>query len=382
MHILIIGGTGVLSSAVCEEALKRGIKVTMINRGNRKIPSKVYHIQSDRRDYHRISQALLGKKFDAVMDFLLTNPNDTRRSIEFYTKYTKQFFYISSCSVYNTAKLAGKMGDEDSPKELSIWDYSVQKWASEKLVMELFDKIDANYTIIRPCVTYGDTRIPYGISPLYGYHWTLAARILSGKPIIIWNKGINRCNMTRVEDFAIGVVGLIGNPRAYNEAFNVCGDETPSYNDVLDVISHYLNKEILKVDIDSEFYAREIPTRAGELLGGRSIDSINSNNKLKAVVPEFSPSITLNEGVFKTLDAYKYNNFQNGIDWNFDGDCDRVIRKWCKEKQIDISNMNLSFVDYLGNSSFNDRMMYWKAVNVNKHYYNIRKLASSIKRLL
>jgi len=53
-----------------------------------------------------------------------------------------------------------------------------------------------------------DTHIPYGISPQYGYHWTLIARILSGKPIIRWNGGINRCNMMRVEDFAVGVIGL------------------------------------------------------------------------------------------------------------------------------------------------------------------------------
>ena len=34
--------------------------------------------------------------------------------------------------------------------------------------------------------------------------------------------------MMRVEDFAVGVIGLIGKDEAYNEAFNVCGDETPS----------------------------------------------------------------------------------------------------------------------------------------------------------
>lgn len=36
MDILIIGGTGVLSSAVVNVALKQGLKVTMINRGRRK----------------------------------------------------------------------------------------------------------------------------------------------------------------------------------------------------------------------------------------------------------------------------------------------------------------------------------------------------------
>ena len=163
MNILIVGGTGVLSSAVTIAALRQGIGVTMINRGNRPIPNGVEHIKSDKNDYQRIADAIAGRKYDAVMDFLLYSDNDTKRSVEFYTQYTNQYFYISSCAVYNTETLAGKVSDEESPKVLPVWSYSVNKWASEKIVMKLFENKETHYTIIRPCVTYGDTRIPYGI---------------------------------------------------------------------------------------------------------------------------------------------------------------------------------------------------------------------------
>ena len=36
MKLLIIGGSGLLSGAVMDEALRNGIEVTVINRGNRK----------------------------------------------------------------------------------------------------------------------------------------------------------------------------------------------------------------------------------------------------------------------------------------------------------------------------------------------------------
>ena len=146
------------------------------------------------------------------------------------------------------------MADEETEKVNPVWKYSVDKWASELKLKELLKDTDVNYTIIRPCVTYGDTRIPYGIMPPYGYHWTLCARILAGKPVIIWNGGNNRCNMTRVEDFAVGVVGLIGNPKAYNEAFNVCGDEFPQQGEVLDYIAEIVNHSVKRIDIDVEFY--------------------------------------------------------------------------------------------------------------------------------
>lgn len=359
MNILMIGGTGVLSSAVTAEALRQGISVTMINRGNRRIPEGVELIKSDKDDLRNIAKQLEGRTFDAVMDYLCYTDSQTEKSVQFYKKYTKQYFYISSCAVYNTELLAGKMAVEDSPKVLPIWKYSVDKWASEQKIAKLFAESDVKYTIIRPCVTYGDTRIPYGISPMYGYHWTLIARILAGKPIITWNEGKNRCNMTRVEDFAVGVVGLMGNPKAYNEAFNVCGDEFPSQGEVLDAIAEIIGCPVKRINIDGEFYASEISYRRGELLGGRSIDSLNSNAKMKDAVPTFKHTYSLKEGIQKTINAYKSQNYQHGIDWKFDAETDRTISKWCKAKGLKFDKEVTSFVDYLGNATFKDHIRYW-----------------------
>lgn len=373
MNLLIIGGTGVLSSAVTAEALRKGIEVTMINRGKRRIPKGVELIKADKDDLQTIAKTLDGRNFDAVMDYLCFTDAQTEKSARFYMKYTKQYFYISSCAVYDTASLNGQMADEESKKVLSVWKYSVDKWASEQKIESLFKGNDVNYTIIRPCVTYGDTRIPYGISPTYGYHWTLCARILAGKPIITWNEGMNRCNMTRVEDFAVGVVGLIGNSKAYGEAFNVCGDEAPTFREVLDVLSEYLHKEVITVDVTSEFYAQELPSRAGEILGGRSIDTINSNAKLKAAVPEFKQTYTLKEGIIKTLDAYKHQAYQRGIDWRFDAETDRVIKKWCKINKIHEKKYKLQFVDYLKSAKLGEKIKYWLLFNKDNPFLNERR---------
>ena len=379
MNVLIIGGTGVLSSAVTAEALRQGMAVTMINRGNRRIPEGVELIKSNKDDSDTIARHLEGRTFDAVMDYLCYTDSQTEKSVQFYKKYTKQYFYISSCAVYNTELLAGKMADEDSPKVLPIWKYSVDKWASEQKIAKLFEGSDVKYTIIRPSVTYGDTRIPYGISPMYGFHWTLAARILAGKPIITWNGGRNRCNMTRVEDFAVGVVGLIGNEKAYGEAFNVCGDEAPTFKDVLDVMSEYLHKEVITVDVSSEFYAREMPSRAGEILGGRAIDTINSNAKLKAAVPAFKQTYSLKEGIVKTLDAYKAQGYQKGIDWSFDGETDRVIKRWCEKKGIKVKTYNTHFVDYFHNASIKEKVKY--ILSKHEDSFFIKRIKAIILKL-
>ncbi len=358
MNVLIIGGTGVLSTAVVSEALKRRIEITMINRGNRSIPSGVKHIKSDKNDYERIKNELGKARFTCVLDFLCYTDEETKNSFTFYSNYADQYFFISSCAVYD--KTLPGLKNEKTPKPLKIWSYSVNKYKSEKLLISLASKSKCNYTIIRPCVTYDDTRIPYGIMPPYGFHWTLCARILAGKPVIRWNGGVNCTNMMRVEDFAVGVVGLIGNPNAYNEDFNICGDEMPSFNDVLEAISDILGKEIHVVDVSSEFYANEIPERKGEILGGRSIDAINSNAKIKLIVPEFSQTISLKEGIQMTLNAYQNANFQKGIDFRFDAEADRIIKKWCRKENLNWKHYHLCFINYLGEATLSSKLLYWK----------------------
>lgn len=380
MNVLLIGGTGVLSSAVTAEAMKRGISVTMINRGLRQLPEGAEVIISNNKDYQGIAEKIKGRFFDAIIDFLCYNTQELEDSFTLYSRHTKQYFFISSCAVYDTTK--GGIYDEDSPKVRKEWPYSVDKWKCELLLADMARNSECAYTVIRPCLTYGDTRLPYGIAPEFRKHWTLIARILAGKPIIRWNHGVNRWNMMRVEEFAVGLVGLIGNPEAYNEAYNICGDEMPSYDDVLEVISKKVNRPILKVDIDSEFYASEMPDRiAGEIIGGRSADLTCSNAKIKKIVPEFSQKVMLAEGVARTIEAYEEQNYQLGIDWTFDAVTDRVVEKWLERKKLP-NQYKLIFVDYLHNATIEDRRHYRSIRYSNRTWMRAMMFAGRIIRRL
>lgn len=384
MKVLLIGGTGVLSTAVANEAVKQGMTVFMVNRGSRPLPNGVVLFKSDKDDFDNIERLIGENSFDAVIDFLCFTDAQTTKSFNFYKNYTQQYFFISSCAVYDT-RIEG-IKSEDSPKILPIWKYSVDKWASEEHLCKLAAEAGTNYTIIRPGITYDDTRIPYGIMPSYGYHWTLVERIKHGKPIIRWNKGENRSSMMRVEDFAIGVVGLIGNPLAYNEAFNICGDEAPAYSDVISIIEDWIGKKAVLVDVTPEFYAKQMPFRRGEILGGRGLDAIISNAKIKRVVPSFKQTISLRDGVIKTLVAYKNKSYQNGIDWEFDGCQDRIAKLWCRNNGADYRQYNLGFVDYLKTANREDKLCYQISFNENniliKMCALLRRVSRRIKRIL
>lgn len=378
LSVLIIGGTGCISSAVVAECLKNCISTTIINRGNRPhlIPQDATFIKADRTDEKTIREKLRGKRFDAVVDFLCYTKDELQQSFNLYKSYATQYFFISSCAVYDFRKT--HLGKEESPKVDDRWEYSINKWAAEETLRSLCKGSECSYTIIRPSITYGDTRIPYGVTPPYGKHGTIIKRILNDKPLIRWNQGQNKCNMMRVEDFARAFVKLIGNDNAYNEAFNICSEKAYSFNDVLTVLEKRLNKDISLIDISSEEYADKLPERKGEIIAGRGTDSISSMEKLKKLFPEFKEEYTLETGIGKTVDAYFSQNWMDGISWEFDGDCDRIASKF--------NNSKCGFSDYLNNASLDDRLNYF--IHRHKGRADARtlsfamRLVNKIKRMI
>ena len=69
MRLLIIGGTGTISTAVVQETLNQGHDVTVLNRGNHLLPQGVEQLIGDIRDEAAIADLLKGRSFDAVGDF-------------------------------------------------------------------------------------------------------------------------------------------------------------------------------------------------------------------------------------------------------------------------------------------------------------------------
>ena len=373
MKILVVGGTGILSTAVVERCIERGDSVTMINRGNRpnQIHPKATLIKCDIRDKNQLDNISkdLGE-FDVVIDFLVFNASELNVSLQYFAKNTKQYVFISSAQVYNTS--IGGLLTEDSPKPQKLWSYSVNKLECEKYLISYCKNNKINYTIIRPAVNYDGTRIPYGIFPPMGYHWTLVERIKHEKPIITWNHGQNRLNLTRVEDFAEATVGLMGNPKAYNEDFNVAGDNVYSWMDVLFVLGDLLGKKVVTFDLPVDYYYKELPKhQKEELVGGRANDMICSINKLKTLLPDFRPRYDLREGVKKTLDYYEKNNYLNGIDYVFDGDCDRIIKKYCRIKRI-ATPPNCDYIDYFNGGKDYDKNSYYSPYYKDRISYRVK----------
>lgn len=80
MKVLIIGGTGLISTAITRFLVERGDEVTHYNRGKLDLyptPAGVRTIQGDRTDYPRFEQQMAeAGHFDCVMDMVGYAPED------------------------------------------------------------------------------------------------------------------------------------------------------------------------------------------------------------------------------------------------------------------------------------------------------------------
>ena len=375
--LLIIGGSGILSSAVVDEAINQGINVTMVNRGLRHnfINPKAELVTGDiRKEPQVLLKKLEGRHFDTIIDFIVWNVEQLSVSLSLFSNIADQYVFISSAQAYNTS-IKGVL-TENSEMVQPLWRYSVNKYDAECFLIDYCNKNSINFTIIRPGVNYGSTRIPYGIFPEIGKHWTFVERIKAGKIIPTWNNGENKLNLTRVEDFAVGTVGLVANKKAYNEAFNVVGDYVYTWKDVLSTLGKIIGREVYTIDVPIDFYASYLTEDDKEgLLGGRSNDLVCSNEKLKSVVPTFQTKYDLETGLRMTLEAYKSNEYYKGIDYAYEGVTDKMLNDYRKT----VSYKKQCFKNYFPTNRIRNHINYLLS------YYKdsiLSKIASKLKTYL
>ena len=335
MKALLIGGTGTISMAITRLlASKKDWDVYLLNRGSRRaeVPETVRWIQADISDEEAVRQALVGMKFDCVCEFIGFVPEQVERDIRLFTGRTKQYIYISSASAYHKPAKDYRI-TEGTALANPYWQYSRDKIACEDILMKAYREHGFPVTIVRPSHTYDNRNVPLGVHGSNGSYQVLK-RMLEGKPVIIHGDGTSLWTMTHNSDFAVGYVGLMGNPHAIGEAFQITNDETLTWNQIYRAIADALGVELKAYHVSSEFLAAVSNYDfTGSLIGDKANCVVFDNSKLKRAVPDFHPTVRFEEGIRDTIANILEKPELQKEDPEFDAWCDRVIEalETCKK---------------------------------------------------
>lgn len=327
MRILFIGGTGLISSACSDLALKRGHELTLINRSASKKHPEPEGATVIRADVHtaeaQLAGQLAGQHFDAVVDWIAFHPDDIERDLHLFRGRTDQFVFISSASVYQKPP-RNYLITEETPLENPFWDYSQNKIACEERLMRANREEGFPVTIVRPTLTYGPGQIPFSVGS-WAHPWTVIERMKRGKRVIVAGDGASLWVVTWNEDFAKGLVGLLGNPAAIGEAFQITSDEVLTWDQIHLEAYAALGLEPNLIHIPSELIAAYWPHAVGSLIGDKSNSVAFDNSKIKAAVPDFGCKVNWAVGLRRVLAWYEAHPEFQTFDAEFDALCDTLV---------------------------------------------------------
>jgi nucleoside-diphosphate-sugar epimerase len=321
---LLIGGNGIISSSVSKLAVERGFDVTLLNRGvsdTRPPIAGVRHVTGDAGDAASISQAIGSNDFDVVVNFRSFLPEQVRADIELFSGRTGQYVYISSASAYQKP-VARLPITESTPLKNPWWQYSRDKIASEDALVAAYREADFPATIVRPSHTYDETLIPLDGG------WTILDRMRRGVPIVVHGDGTSLWTLTHTRDFAKAFVGLLANPIAVGDTFQITSDFVYTWDAIAGMLATAAGVDPKIVHVASETIAAEIPDWGPGLLGDKAHSVVFDNSKVKTVVPEYSATIPFSQGAREIIDWYDAAESRRAVDDALNSSLDALVSRF------------------------------------------------------
>jgi nucleoside-diphosphate-sugar epimerase len=327
MKVLFIGGSGLISSACTELAMRRGVDLTILNRSvsfKHTVPAGVKLLKADfHMDPTQLANVLIDQSFDVVVDWIAYAPADIDRDLSLFNNKTGQFIFISSASAYQKPP-THYLITENTPLDNPYWQYSRDKIACEEILMQAYSKFGFPVTIIRPSLTYGLSQLPLCVNS-WEHPYTLINRMRNGKKVIVPGDGTSLWVCTWNADFAVGLLGLFGKSTAIGEAFHITSDEVLSWNQLYNQTFTALGIPPNLIHIPADLLVAWDSTLTGSLIGDKINSVVFDNSKIKRFVPEFDCKVSWFEGVKRTIAWFDADPARQTLDHNADQKWDSII---------------------------------------------------------
>lgn len=355
MKVLIIGGSGIISSYVVRKLLEDSSnEIHCITRGMHKFPDELEqkknfrHIICDINEVKDIGEIYDinseqrkggggGWLFDCVINFVVFEESQIVRDYKLFAKHVKQYIYISSAAVYQKP-VENFLVTESQPKRNPYWMYAQKKLAAEKKATDLYQEYGFPVTIIRPHSTYSEASCLVAFRGAKGSNgtWTVLKRMIEKKPVIVPGDGNSLWTLSHAKDVANGIVGLIGNSKAIGHDFHITSDESVTWNQIYDFIADALGVECFKYHISTDLLVafNQIDYGAGtnSLIGDACYSMKFDNTKIKRFVPDYQCKIRCETGIHESVQHILQCPELQIYDQEFDIWCDRAIQAAEKSK--------------------------------------------------
>ena len=311
MNILIIGGTGLISTGIVKHLLARGADVTCFNRGEREntLPKAVRQVRGDRSAAGELERLAKAERFDVVIDMVCFKPTQCAEAIAAFGNRCDQFIFCSTVCTYGVKIPPSVLIDETFLQE-PISDYGRNKLACEKLLLDAHAAGKFAVTIVRPSCTYGEGNSL--IDNLEGHPATWD-RIRRGLPVLCSGDGQGLWVATHRDDVGKLFAYACGNAKTLGQSYNATRDDNFTWRDYYREAAIALGASANVIFMPAHWIVHHDPARFGLLREITQFHGAYSSAKAKADVPEFRCDVPFIDGARRTFeDMHRRNSWRDG----------------------------------------------------------------------
>lgn len=331
MRILLIGGTGVISTPLTWRLVEAGHDLTLYNRGATaaELPAgvrrKIRHLRGDRTDRVVFERQMReGGHWDCVIDMVCYQEADAESAIRAFRGRTAQYVFCSTVDVYTKTLQHYPVTEDFERKPPPTFPYAFRKARCEELLFAAHARGELPVTSIRPGATYREG--PRGpVHTFRGGTWHLD-RLRKGKAFVLHGDGTSIWSACHSEDMARSFMGVVGNASTLGRGYHVTGEEWMTFNRYWQIAAEVLGAPPPRfVHIPVDLLARIAPERSGWAVEHFQYNLVFDNTACRRDLG-FRYTIPWREGFARCVQWYEENG---GIE---DSDVhpwyDRIVEAW------------------------------------------------------
>jgi nucleoside-diphosphate-sugar epimerase len=300
VRVLVIGGTEFISLHLVRALLRDRHDVVVLNRGRQpdRVPTGVKTLVADRKDAAALKRTLGGERFEAVVDitYAPTTGDDVRALLAALEGRVGHALFVSTGRVHDHALPIPY--DEDTPRTLYWGEYAKNKIAGEDAY--LGSGVPA--TVVRPTHVYGPLNTRNNETFFFD-------RLVRGRPVVVPGDGGWLRQFGHVEDLADAMAAILGDRRAFGQAYNVSGEEAITQVGFVELIAEVLGRPLTLVPVAKASFGQNLVY---------DCHAVYTTTRLRRELG-IRPRYTLASGLAQTFEWYRREGL-DGRDVDFAAD--------------------------------------------------------------
>ena len=258
MKVLITGGAGFIGSHLAEKLLERGDEVFAIDNLWTGKLANLSRVQNN-ENFHLVVDTILNESvmnelvfkadhiyhlaaavgvrtiMDHPVETLDINVKGTEVVLRLANRFKKKVFVTSTSEIYGN-HMEHTLAEDDNRLMGSVkkrrWAYACSKTLDEFLALAYFDEKKLPVVVGRLFNTVGPRQTgQYGmVLPNF------VQSALLGKPITVYGDGDQTRSFTHVRDVVEAITGLMSEPKAEGDVFNVGNDTEVTINELAEKV--------------------------------------------------------------------------------------------------------------------------------------------------